>query len=73
MPCFSALFFTESAKIYRAKSDRVTAGEETGIKKTDWKALKNELLGTLGFRPTLICLVCFLVLFSATFVLTTIF
>ena len=69
----ASLFFTESAKIYRAKSDRVTAGEETGIKKTDWKALKNELLGTLGFRPTLICLVCFLVLFAATFVLTTIF
>lgn len=68
----ASLFFTESAKIYRVKADRVTAGEETGIQKTDWKALKGELVSTLGFRPTLVCLISFLILFAATFVLTVI-
>ena len=69
----ASLFSTESAKIYRLKADRVAAGEESGIQKMSLATLKNELIGTLGFRPTFVCLVCFLVLFAVTFILTTIF
>lgn len=51
----STLFFSESARIYRSKAERIKNGEiSSGISKPDYKAILAELKGIFSYRPTLI-------------------
>ena len=62
----SALFFSESARIYRLKAERIKNGAEgSGISKPDFKKILQELKDVISYRPTLISSIVLAVSFAA--------
>ncbi len=61
-----ALFCSESAKIYRNKSERIKSGTETSsLPSIDVNKIVQELKGILVYRPTMICTIVLAVSFIA--------
>lgn len=62
----SALFFSESARVYRHKAERIKNGEEESeLKKPDLKGILQELKAILSYRPTLVSTIILLTAFVA--------
>ena len=61
-----ALFCSESARVYRNKSEKIKSGaEDTTLPTMDVKKLVPELKGIFAHHPTLICSIIFAVSFIA--------
>lgn len=66
----ASLFFTESARVYRAKADEVHAGAaRSELPKLHIKALWQEIIGMLCFKPTIICAIVCIALYVAIMVI----
>ena len=62
----AALFFSETARVYRGFAKKIKEGEETsGLSAPDFKKLLEDGRSVLLYRPTLICTVVFLASFLA--------
>ena len=65
-----ALFFSECANIFRAKSKRIVSGEaKSEIVRPDLKKLRSDTLAILAHKPSLVCAIALFLLFAAVTVL----
>ncbi|MBQ8409680.1 MAG: CPBP family intramembrane metalloprotease [Clostridia bacterium] len=62
----ASLFFTEAARLYKEKAEKVSAGEEQPtLPKTSFKKLWCDLLSVFTFKPTAVCAIACAALYVA--------
>ena len=66
----SLLFFSESARIYRARAVNISEGKKKSAnKRKEFKAVSEEIRSTLAYKPSLICiLVCAAIFLSVVII-----